>query len=100
MRVRDGVTVAVAVRVGVGVNVSVTLGVSVNVAEGVDVHVDVGVCVAVNVIVDSGPLVSVAPPVSGITSSELSPVGYSMRLMMMGRLYALMLTTRSTPIST
>jgi hypothetical protein len=95
--VRDGVTVAVAVLV----NVPVGLGVRVNVAEGVNVNVAVGlgVAVAVSVAVSVGLLAAVNPPVSGITSSGLSATGYRIRLMMMGNVYAPMLTTKNAAIS-
>lgn len=95
--VRDGVTVAVAVLV----NVPVGLGVRVNVTEGVNVHASLGLGVVVGVRVDVsvGLLAAVNPPVSGITSSELSATGYKIRLMMIGNVYAPMLTTKNTAIS-
>ena len=79
IRVRDGVTVAVAVRVDV--TVGVRLAVRVDVTEAVNaggalrVGVAVGLSVAMKVCVGAGLLVGVVPPVLGIMISTSSMTG-------------------------
>lgn len=99
IRVRDGVTVAVAVGVDVNVGVKLAVSVRVDVTEAVNDGGTVRVGVAVKVCVGAGVLVDVAPPVLGITSSESSTPGYRLRWMRMGKLYALMPTINSIAIS-
>jgi hypothetical protein len=99
IRVRDGVTVAVAVGVDVHVGVKLAVSVNVDVTEAVNEGDTVRVGVVVKVCVGSGLLVDVAPPVLGIASSESASPGYRVRWMRMGRLYALMPRTNNTAIS-